>query len=288
MLSQRPEPLLSETAPAKINLCLHVTGQRADGYHLIESLVAFADFGDKLTLTPAEADALIVTGPFAEAVPGLDENLVGRALALVRGYSLEPLPPLAIHLEKNLPVAAGIGGGSADAAALVRALWPEPIPQAFQKQLTALGADIPMCLQGKAALASGIGDEVEPVDVPELAIVLVNPGVEVSTPAIFKTLKSKDNAPLAKLPEPLDRESLMKWLGAARNDLTQPAIALCPEIADCLKALRQRDPLIAGMSGSGATCFALCHDDESAAALADAISADHPDWWVRAGRLNTG
>lgn len=274
-----PRPV-TERAPAKVNLTLHVTGRRGDGYHLLDSLVAFADIGDRLTVTLDPVPSLRVTGPRAAGVPEGPENLVLRAAALIG-------VPAAITLEKRLPAAAGIGGGSSDAAATLRALsrlGGRSVPEAL-----ALGADVPVCLVARAARMRGIGEEVTPVaDLPALDAVLVNPGVPVATPAVFARLARRDNP---AMPDPLpswpDAAAFIRWLATQRNDLEAPAAALCPEIGAVLGRLRTSDGCqLARMSGSGATCVGLYPDRVTAKAAAARIAAEHPGWWVAATRLS--
>lgn len=267
-------------APAKINLTLHVTGQRADGYHLLDSLVSFADIGDRILVSPSPETRLTVTGPMAAGVPVDASNLVLRAAALI-GVQAD------IHLEKHLPVAAGIGGGSSDAAATLRAL-AEMAGGAVPADVTVLGADVPVCLRAEAARMSGIGEVVAPVaGLPELQAVLVNPRVAVSTPDVFARLAQKDNAPMtAGLPDWRDAAALTGWLAAQRNDLEAPAQALQPQIGAVLAALRRVPGCqLARMSGSGATCFGLFNGRRAATAAAVALAEAHPGWWVRAVRL---
>jgi 4-diphosphocytidyl-2-C-methyl-D-erythritol kinase len=266
-------------APAKINLCLHVTGQRADGYHLLDSLVMFADVGDCLSILPADEMSLTVTGPRAEGVPADARNLCWKAAEAFGATA-------AITLEKHLPAAAGIGGGSSDAAAVLTGL-ARATGRAFEGDAAALGADVPVCQMARAARMSGIGEEVTALDMPKLHAVLVNPGVEVSTPKIFKRLTQKSNPPMTGLPHSPDTEALTAWLATQRNDLEPPAVALAPVIGTVLDALRAEPGVtLARMSGSGATCFARCGDAEAASRVALAISDAHPDWWVRATVLS--
>lgn len=278
-------------APAKINLALHITGQRADGYHTLESLVVFAKVGDRLTIESKSEDRLTFSGPFGgllQADPAT--NLVFKAREAVRGAALTkglPCPSVSIHLEKNLPLSSGIGGGSADAAATLRALnewWALGLSERKLATLgLALGADVPMCLYGKPQIASGVGETITPVHwLPVLALVLVNPGVGVSTPEIFRMLKSKTNAGLAPL-FPARGESgdgLIKYLKSTRNDLQVPAFGLCPTIADVLDALTASGALFARMSGSGATCFGIYEDEQAAQQAAASIAKYHNNWWV--------
>ncbi|TIS55474.1 MAG: 4-(cytidine 5'-diphospho)-2-C-methyl-D-erythritol kinase, partial [Mesorhizobium sp.] len=247
-------------APAKINLALHVTGRRADGYHLLDSLAVFTRFGDRLQIEPAERDAFSVSGPFAAGVPVDADNLVMKARdALRREAGLQRTPPVAIRLEKNLPIASGVGGGSSDAAATLNGLsqlWKLGIDEAGLARIgLTLGADLPMCLEAKPLVARGIGDELSPLaGFPALALVLVNPGVAVSTPEVFKALARRDNEALP-LPKRLDFHGIRNWLETTRNDLEPAARSIQPAIGEALKALKKADAAFARMSGSGATCF---------------------------------
>ena len=264
-------------APAKLNLTLHVTGRRADGYHLLDSLVVFCDLGDVVTLAEGPL-ALTVTGPFAAGLAAEPDNLCLRAARLAGRQ-------VSIALEKNLPVASGIGGGSADAAAALRGLlrlWRADVPKAtFDTLALGLGADVPMCLAGRPLIARGIGEDITPVFVPALAVVIANPLVGVSTPAVFKALASRHNPPLALAAAPAD------WLdaiGRLRNDLEPPARVLCPDIAVLTEKLAATDARVVRMSGSGATCFALYRSDEAAEAAAAMLSEQHPHWFFTATR----
>lgn len=274
-------PAIEVFAPAKVNLALHVTGRRADGYHLLDSLVAFAPVGDRLRLHPAEAMRLRVHGPEAAGVPEDGTNLVLRAAEV-----LGPGPAAAIELEKCLPAASGIGGGSSDAAAALRGLaWLRGQGVAAQG-LERLGADVPMCLDPRPARTRGIGEDLTPVSLPDLPAVLVNPRVEVSTPAVFKALAVKENPALPEIPTFVDRLSCLGWLAAQRNDLEVPAMRLAPAIAQVLAVLGASAGChFARMSGSGATCFGLYETAGDATAAAAEIAAAHPDWWVASGLL---
>lgn len=268
-------------APAKINLTLHVTGRRTDGYHLIDSLVAFAEIGDRVTVSPAPAASLMVTGPMAEDVPEGPDNLVLRAAALIG-------VPAAIRLEKHLPVAAGIGGGSSDAAATLRAL-AQMSGRQVPTDVLMLGADVPVCLLARAARMRGIGEEVSPMAaMPPVQAVLVNPGLPVSTAEVFRRLQKPDNPPMPdRLPDWQSADHLIRWLSAQRNDLEAAALAEQPVIAQVIARL-SRTPgcLLARMSGSGATCFGLFAEAEKAHSAARAIAAACPAWWIRAARLS--
>ena len=267
----------TEFAPAKINLTLHVTGRRADGYHLLDSLVVFAGVGDRVSAVPDAALSLAVTGPMAAGLSGEGDNLVLRA-ARAMGV------PARIGLEKVLPVSSGIGGGSADAAATLRLLarmTGRALPEAGE--VLALGADVPVCLAGRPVRMTGIGEGLAAVPaLPAAWLVLVNPRVGVSTPAVFRALARADNAPMPpELPRMRGVAELAAFLQMQRNDLEPPAMALQPVIGRVRDALSgQAGCLLARMSGSGATCFGLFADAAEASAAARAIRAAEPGWWV--------
>lgn len=284
--------MLSERAPAKINLHLHVVGRRPDGYHLLDSLVVFAGAADRLTVEPSDALSLSVTGPFAAGLDGEADNLVLRAARALAAAGGVPAAGQLV-LEKNLPVASGIGGGSADAAAALRLLsrfWGlATVQQTLAGIAAGLGADVPVCVSGRPALMSGIGEVLAPAPaLPEVGIVLVNPGVAVSTPAVFR---SRDGgfSPVAEWPERgwYDAAALAESLRATVNDLEAPALRLAPAISEALDALRASPHCLLGrMSGSGATCFGLFADAEAARRAADAVS--RPGWWVWGGGIEAG
>ena len=262
-----PGPVRDEPAPAKINLALHVTGRRADGYHLLDSLVVFTELGDRVTVAPG-TPSLRITGPFADDLPFTGDNLCLRAARSVGADA-------AITLYKALPVASGIGGGSADAAAVLRALGRRPAAP------EALGADVPVCLASVPARMRGLGEIVDPLPgIPALHLVLVNPRVPVSTPEVFRALHRRDNPGLPEPPAGADAALLVEWLKAARNDLQSPAIGLAPVIADALAALADAGAALARMSGSGATCFGIFPDAAAALRAARSIAAARPGWWV--------
>ena len=271
-------------ARAKINLALHVTGQRADGYHLLDSLVAFADVGDVMTFAPSVRLSLTISGDHGAGLPNGPENLILRA-----ARALHPTLGAAITLEKNLPVASGIGGGSADAAATLRGLcdlWQMPLPD--PQSILGLGADVPVCLAGTPARIQGIGDIVTPIILPETWIVLVNPGNAVSTAQVFQTLETKTNPQMpALIPAFHDAQALAVYLKDQRNDLEYPAMLLCPEIASVLSDLENRKGcLLARMSGSGATCFGLFDSEDNAYWAARMIRQYQKHWWTRAALLS--
>ena len=272
-------------APAKVNLTLHVTGQRPDGYHLLDSLVVFADVGDRISVQPAPDLRLRVTGAFSDGVPTDDSNLVLRAARLLLRLR-DGSRGAALLLEKHLPHAAGIGSGSSDAAATLRLLadhWNLPPLSADSAEVLALGADVPVCVAGPApARMRGIGEVLDPVaDLPDCALVLVNPRVTVPTGTVFKALPRKDNAPMEDVPPGLDADGFAAWLAAQRNDLAAPARAMVPEIDRALAKLEAMPHvLFAGMSGSGATCFGLTRSMAEARQVARAIQVSEMAWWV--------
>ncbi len=277
-------------APAKVNLTLHVTGQRADGYHLLDSLVVFADVADVIHAAPADDLTLTVSGPFAEGVPTDASNLILRAarvLAEARGVTRGA----ALHLEKNLPHAAGIGSGSSDAAATLRLLadlWQVAPLSADDPAVLGLGADVPVCAAGPAPQRmAGIGEELSPVPaLPPCALVLVRPPVAVPTGPVFQGLATKNGTPMQKMPEDLAFAGFAAWLARQRNDLQPPAIGIAPVIGQVIDTLQSHEGVaLAAMSGSGATCFGLVADLAQAEVIAGGLRAGHPDWWVAAGRM---
>jgi 4-diphosphocytidyl-2-C-methyl-D-erythritol kinase len=279
-----------EFAPAKINLALHVTGRRADGYHLLESLAVFTRYGDRVSIEPAERDEFTVSGPYAPAVPTDETNLILKARDALRGVVPSmATAPVAIRLEKNLPIASGIGGGSSDAAAALRGLvkfWGLDVEhEALTRIGAALGADLPMCLAAKPLVARGTGDELSPVaGFPALGLVLVNPDVAVSTPAVFAALQQRDNEALPPLPPHIDFHTLRNWLEITRNDLEDAARSIEPSIGAAKAALMKADAGFARMSGSGATCFGLFETGNVAKRAAASIRSRHPGWFVAATR----
>jgi len=277
-------------APAKINLYLHVVGRRIDGYHELDSLVAFADIADVVTARPAVDLSLAVEGPFAAALADASDNLVLRAARLLASHC-GVRAGAALRLTKNLPVASGIGGGSSDAAAALRALrslWKvETTGDEIADLAARLGADVPVCLLGRTAWLGGIGDVLTPAPaLPPVAVVLANPGVALATPAVFAARRGPFSAP-SRFAEPVaDATGLAALLASRRNDLTEAAVGIVPAIADVLACLAACEgALLARMSGSGATCFALFADTAAAAAAATRLSGERPGWWVASGRL---
>lgn len=324
-----PATRIVRDAPAKVNLYLHVTGRRADGYHELDSLVVFADVGDRIQAERAEGLSLGLTGPFAHLLKDgdADDNLVikaARALALHAGVGADA----HLTLEKNLPVASGIGGGSADAAAALKVLvqlWGLELPddhirhaarevgglgdvgraletlfKVWRDDLDAdmldtigleLGADVPVCLAGRAVFMGGIGEKLSLAPpLPHAWLVLVNSGAHVSTPAVFKSraerLGDTFSAPARFTERPRDARHFAELLKARRNDLTDAAIELAPDIQTALDAIAEQDGcLLSRMSGSGATCFGLFATLDGARVAAQRLQARHPGWWVQAAEM---
>ncbi len=294
-------PALSENGRAKVNLTLRVVGRRTDGYHDIESVVAFADCADHLTLTPGSELDLRTSGPLAEACGATSDNLVIKAAHLLR----ERVPDLKVGsftLEKVLPVAAGIGGGSADAAAALRLLaqlnglaFDDPRIIAVAQST---GADVPVCVASRACVMTGVGENLQPLNLPKMPSVMVNPCVPVATKDVFRALGLRNGELLVGATDVLlqDRSwpepdaSVAEWIEAfaeVGNDLEAPALRIHPVIDEVLSALRDaKGAKLARMSGSGATCFAIFADDADAQAAAEKIRRDHPVWWVHAGTLS--
>ena len=284
---RRPERVRVQ-APAKVNLCLNVIGRRADGYHLLDGLVAFAGIGDGIETAPAARLGLEIAGPFAGALAGEPDNLVCRAargLAALAGRA----PAVRIRLEKNLPVAAGIGGGSADAAATLRALralWGLEVGGADLDRLAlSLGSDVPACLLGRPAFMSGIGEVLSAAPpLPETHLVLANPGAALSSAAVFARRAGPFARPAPRLgAAPRDAAALADWLRRSGNGLTEAACALEPRIAGMLERMAAApDCLLARMSGSGPTCFGLFASAGAARRAAGRLAAENAGWWVRA------
>ncbi len=279
-------------APAKLNLFLHVGDKRPDGYHALQSLVAFADIADGLELAPASDLTLSVSGPFAAQVPRGSANLVLKAArALSERFSSAPLGA-SIALEKNLPVAAGLGGGSADAAAVLRALnllWSLDRSEDELVELArSLGSDVPACVLSRPCWMEGRGERVSATPpLPPLETILVNPGVLLPTESVFAALNARTGTSAMEPPGRIETVwDLVAYLEDAGNDLETPATLLQPAIDQVLEALHHEPACVfAQMSGSGATCFGLFHGREFALGAAERIALDHPEWWVRATRI---
>jgi 4-diphosphocytidyl-2-C-methyl-D-erythritol kinase len=285
---------LTAFAPAKVNLYLHLIGRRPDGYHLLDSLVTFADIGDRITAAPATKLSLEISGPEAAGLATLgQDNLVLRAARLL-GYHTPTVRGAALHLEKNLPVTAGIGGGSSDAAAALRvlaALWQLPVGEKALRRLGArLGADVPACLYGYAAWVGGVGERIEPAQhLPDAGILLANPRKELPTAAVFAARRGPFGEAGRFASMPRNAIGLAQKLALRRNDLTDAAIKLVPEIGAVLARLeRLPGALIARMSGSGATCFALFSNRGAAEEAHMVLAATEPTWWCAAGGLIAG
>lgn len=266
----------SETAYAKINLALHVRQRRDDGYHEIETLFAFVDGGDRLTATASEQDSLTTVGEFAGGIDDPFSNIVAKALGLLphgAGW--------AVTLEKCLPVAAGLGGGSADAGAVFRMVEREyGLPEDWRARAARLGADVPACILSHTCIGRGTGTDLDEIasDLTGAPVLLVNPRVPLATGPVFTGWDGIDRG---ALPAGSVRDIAL----AGRNDLELPAITQCPVIADVLVALKQTSPMLARMSGSGATCFALFDTAEAMRSARREIAASHPDWWLMEGAL---
>jgi 4-diphosphocytidyl-2-C-methyl-D-erythritol kinase len=282
-----------EAAPAKINLALHVTGRRPDGYHSLESLMVFADVSDELEAVAAETDSLQVIGPFATALGSGGTNLVMKAITAFRARWPAHVPfGLALTLRKNLPVAAGLGGGSADAAAALRlmdGLSESSVPADELLSLAlGLGADVPACLVPRPCEVRGIGEIVVPLaSFPLCHVVLVNPLIPVATADIFRRMQSRDNPPMPALPDPLTLPvQLGIWLAETRNDLEPAATSLVAEIGELIDRMQlTQGCILARMSGSGATVFGLFGSSAQAHQAAHDLRAFRPDYWVAAAPL---
>lgn len=286
---------LSAFAPAKVNLYLHVGGPTADGFHPVSSLMVFADVGDQVSIQPADAPEFEVTGPFAAPLEDEGDNLVMRATRALLEQVGGPSPPFRLILDKQLPVAAGLGGGSSDAGATLRLLRDALALPVQDEMLTAiaarLGSDGPACLWARPVIGEGRGDRLHAAPViPPLDAVLVNPRLPSHTGAVYRAYDD-DGAPgdAARPPLPEAFESAVEaaaMLSYCRNDLEAPAVRLQPAIGQVLETLRgEPETLLARMSGSGATCFALCAGDIEAEGLAERLESMRPDWWVRRCRL---
>lgn len=297
-MSVSPIKPLTIFAPAKINLYLHVTGRLDNGYHTLDSLIGFVDIGDQIKITPAQDFSFAIDGPCSGAFGPKERdasphssNLVVQAVWAI-SQAIKRLPNIHVSLTKNLPIAAGIGGGSSDAAAMVWGLmewWSVPAHSDFLPGiLTQLGADVPVCLDCRPARLRGIGDILDPAPLMnEVPIVLVNPGKPCFTKDVFRSLNCPFKEPI-DLPDALPSfDALIDFLNQQNNDLHDVACHFVPEISNALHALNaQTGCALARLSGSGPTCFGLFEDKGDARKAADTIAEENPDWWVKAGTLN--
>ena len=285
-------------APAKINLYLHITGRLDNGYHTLDSLIGFADIGDNIKIERADDFAFVIDGPFSgqfdaktrDASPHSSNLSVQAVWALSR--AAQKPPHVKVTLTKNLPLAAGIGGGSADAAAVIWGLcelWDISKTAPYLAELMlSLGADVPVCLQARPAQVGGIGEIINPIPaMQEVPLILANPGVPCPTGPVFAHYNETFRAPLAILPKYFENtESLLKFLHAQHNDLSNAAASRVPEITTVINAMGAQDGvMLVRMSGSGATCFALCETNDAAQNAARALRHEHPDWWIHTGHL---
>jgi 4-diphosphocytidyl-2-C-methyl-D-erythritol kinase len=291
---------ISINAPAKVNLALHVTGRREDGYHLLETVVTFSETGDVVTVDAAPEDSFSMSGRFSQGLSreagGSDGNLVLRARDALREAMAEEglrAPPVAIHLEKNLPVASGIGGGSADAAATLRALlrhWhASPAASTLDRLSLKLGADIPMCMTGRPLMASGIGENIALLPgMPPFHCIIANPLQPVSTPQVFQGLAKKDNPPMGALPAMTGAGDWLAWLAGLRNDLEPPARLLQSRIAELSGLMKDTGAALVRMSGSGASCFALYETEAQASESIERLTSARPQWFFMQTRTIGG
>jgi len=275
---------VEEQAPAKLNLCLRVTGRRADGYHELDSCVVFTEWADRLSIVHDDRLTLKLAGPFAAALAGQSDNLVIRAARRLAAHAGRA-PNLRLILDKRIPVAAGLGGGSADAAATLRGLdrlWDLGMASSELLAIALeLGADVPVCLLGRPARVRGIGERLEPLALPALDLVLANPNEPVATARAFAGLGPVGSVPGPEGPVPAGRADLLDWLRRCPNDLEAPARRLVPMIGRVLEAIGEQPGCrLARMTGSGATCFGVFDGPAMAARAAAAMRRDHPEWWV--------
>jgi 4-diphosphocytidyl-2-C-methyl-D-erythritol kinase len=287
--------VLTEHAPAKINLALHVTGQRDDGYHMLDSLVVFSRFGDQISGYISDENGFVMTGPFAAEFDHSDhsDNLIIKARNALADYANQKglsISPVHLTCEKNIPIASGLGGGSADAAATLRLLidlWKLDIPSSDLSDMAIkLGADVPMCLLSNPLIARGIGEDITAINIgADCHMIIANPLVAVSTPQVFDQLKSKHNSALTCALDITQQAQLIDILANARNDLEVPAKILLPEIQICIDALLKTKPLFARMSGSGASCFALYHDQDQMDFALKTLQQNLPNWFFTATEL---
>jgi len=284
-MSVDSENIISSIAPAKINLFLHVTGKRPDNYHLINSIFAFSEFGDKIKICESQKDELLITGEFSNQIEDSLDNLVFKTADIIREqYNIEK--PIKIHLEKNIPVGAGMGGGSSDAAStakLLRKLWNLDIADSeLASLLLPIGADIPPCVHGKLSFISGIGEEIHSLALDnKLSILLVNPMIHITTADIFKMGIENYSTNIEISDIPKTEKELILWLQNKNNDLENNAIDLFPEVGNLINEISNLDNcMLARMSGSGSTCFGIFNNIDDAKNAANVIKDIYPDYWV--------
>jgi len=281
--------VLRELAPAKINLYLHITGKRSDGYHLLDSLVAFADVHDKVEVTPCNTVTLAVEGDYASKVPPADNTVLKAALALQKQYKVAAGAALVLH--KNIPVGAGMGGGSADAAATLRLLsrfWRiQPTPKDLHTIALSIGADVPACLRSGSLYMSSIGEVIEPGPVLSgLTLLLINQGKALLTSKVFAEYKGSFSSAPRKPHMFSSPSECIDFLQKTKNDLQAPASKLVPEIKDTLNALgTEKECLLSRMTGSGATCFGIFTDSQIAEKVAEKLNKAHPAWWIKTAAI---
>lgn len=282
---------IAMTTAIKVNLSLHVVGQRQDGYHLLDSLVVFCRAGDHITLEKANENKFFINGPYSNGLSPNNDNLILKAFhRFMQFCPQENISPVHICLEKNLPLASGVGGGSGDAAAVLHGLkhlWNISISdQDMMAMACEIGADVPICLAAltnpNARLMQGIGEKISSLnDFPVLYLVLINPKIEISTPAVFQALKQKSNQALnLKRENYKNSDDLLQFLKQSRNDLFKPALSIEPHLQDVLEVLNKNNALFSRMSGSGATCFGIFKDPITAMAAAHSIKYEFPHWYV--------
>ncbi len=277
--------MVKGTAHAKLNLTLHVTGKLPNGYHELDSLVVFTEFGDHLELEPAREFLLVANGPFSQVLPPASKNIIHSALRLFEGRGTD----FKVSLEKSIPVSAGLGGGSTNATSALRLAANYlgcPLPVDIQK-LVAIGSDLPVCLTGKPSIVRGLGEELTILDrFYEFPVLLVNPNKPVQTKEVYRQLSEVDNPPQTPYPVKGNNGDVLTWLKEQRNDLESPAILLCPEIKNILSGLREQEGcVLARMSGSGGTCFGIFQTMEQATGAGREIKLQAPEWWVQPTRI---
>jgi len=277
-----------EIAPAKVNLFLHVIDKRSDGYHLLESLISFSNYGDVLTVEKADKFGLNIIGPFSNMIQADQDNLITRATQIYLGDN-KPLPPLQVTLEKNIPIGAGLGGGSSDAAAMIKILQKLKIPmredQTIDEILLSLGADVPVCYHGKSCFMEGIGEKITPLSLSEkIPAILIHPNISCATPTIFSQIMSPYTP---SIDQELLHYDALSFLHKQQNDLSAAAIKIVPDIQNILENLNEQSGcFLARMSGSGSACFGLFDTKDLAEQAALKIKEQHPQWWVQPITLN--